>query len=61
MTDASPAICDDPGYRACSVKRNRRTKAAVEEIKSTIYDIVRADPPMTVQPRLGSSSGSWIY
>ena len=36
-------------YRASPIKRRRRTKAEIEEIKSAIYSVVAADRPMTVR------------
>jgi hypothetical protein len=36
-------------YRARSIKRQRRTKAEIEEIKSAIYSVVANDLPMTVR------------
>ena len=36
-------------YLASPIKRHRRTKAAIGELKATIYDILRAGQPMTVR------------
>jgi hypothetical protein len=36
-------------YGASLIKRRRRTKAEMEEIKSSIYNVVAADRPMTVR------------
>lgn len=36
-------------YEACSIKRTRRTKAAIGDLKEIIYDVVEADHPMTVR------------
>jgi hypothetical protein len=36
-------------YRACPTSRPRRSKAAIDDIKQTILDIVQTDPPMTVR------------
>jgi len=38
-----------PGYRACSTKRFRRTKADIDEIKNVIRAVLKADHPMTVR------------
>jgi hypothetical protein len=38
-----------PVYQASPIKRKRRTKAAIESLKSALYDIVAADHPMTVR------------
>ena len=36
-------------YQACSIKRSRRSKAEIDELKRAIQDIVGSDPPMTVR------------
>jgi hypothetical protein len=36
-------------YRACSIKRPRRTKAEIEDIKNAIWAVLKADHPMTVR------------
>src|SRR5262245_21732793 len=36
-------------YRACSIKRARRTRAEISEIKSAIREMLEADHPMTVR------------
>ena len=36
-------------YRACSIKRSRRTKADIDEIKAAIKAVLKADHPMTVR------------
>lgn len=36
-------------YRPCPVKRDRRTKAEVAEIRAMITDVISGDPPMTVR------------
>jgi len=36
-------------YQACPIKRTRRSKAAVTDLKQVIYDVVAADHPMTVR------------
>ncbi|MCJ2060116.1 hypothetical protein MKL09_26745 [Methylobacterium sp. J-048] len=38
-----------PAYDACSIKRSRRSKSDVSDLKQAIYDIVAADQPMTVR------------
>jgi hypothetical protein len=35
--------------RQCPIKRFRRTKAEVDEVKSTIVAVLKADHPMTVR------------
>ncbi|MCJ2093123.1 hypothetical protein MKK67_11535 [Methylobacterium sp. J-072] len=44
---SSPALT--PAYDACSIKRSRRSKSDVSDLKQAIYDIVAADQPMTVR------------
>jgi hypothetical protein len=39
----------DHVYRACSIKRDRRTKAEVQTIRETINSILKADHPQTVR------------
>src|SRR4051812_19220558 len=36
-------------YRACAIRRERRTKADIDDIKQAILDVIREDPPMTVR------------
>jgi hypothetical protein len=36
-------------YRACPIKRTRRSKADIGAIKQAIIDVVEEDPPMTVR------------
>jgi hypothetical protein len=36
-------------YRACPIKRERRTKSAVDAVKASIYEILAVDHPMTVR------------
>jgi hypothetical protein len=36
-------------YEACSIKRQRRSKADIEAIKSAIFDVLNADNPMTIR------------
>jgi hypothetical protein len=36
-------------YRACPIKRPRRTRAAIDGIKQAILDVISDDPPMTVR------------
>jgi hypothetical protein len=36
-------------YRACPTKRARRTRAAIEEIRAAIIEVLEADQPMTVR------------
>jgi hypothetical protein len=36
-------------YRACPIKRDRRSKADIDGVKKTILDVIREDPPMTVR------------
>jgi hypothetical protein len=36
-------------YRACPIKRPRRTRAAIDGIKQTILNVISDDPPMTVR------------
>jgi hypothetical protein len=36
-------------YRACPIKRNRRSKAEIDVIKAAIVAVLRADNPMTVR------------
>ena len=36
-------------YPSSPIKRRRRTKAEIEDIRSTIYDVVSAERPMTVR------------
>jgi hypothetical protein len=38
-----------PAYRASPIKRDRRSKAEVSDLKQVIHDIVAADQPMTVR------------
>jgi hypothetical protein len=45
MTLASPS---EP-YQACSIKRPRRRKAEIDDIKTAIRNVVGEDPPMTVR------------
>jgi hypothetical protein len=42
-------IMSPAAYRACSTKRDRRSKADIDAIKKAIVDVIRADPPMTVR------------
>ena len=37
------------GYRASPIKRRRRTRAEIDDIKSTIYETVLTERPMTVR------------
>jgi hypothetical protein len=37
------------GYQACSIRRPRRSKAAIDDLKRAIRNIVGSDPPMTVR------------
>ncbi len=39
----------DESYGACPIKRKRRTKAAIQDIRLAIYDVIENDPPMTVR------------
>ncbi len=39
----------DTVYRPSPIKRHRRTKAEIAEIEDAIFDIVRADHPMTLR------------
>jgi hypothetical protein len=36
-------------YVACTIKRDRRSKADIDSIKKAIRDVIREDPPMTVR------------
>ena len=36
-------------YRACTIKRSRRSKADIDDIKRAIIDVIRPAPPMTVR------------
>jgi hypothetical protein len=36
-------------YRACPIRRARRSKADIDKIKSTIVAVISPDPPMTVR------------
>jgi hypothetical protein len=36
-------------YRACSIKRDRRTKAEIDDIRAAIKAVLKADHPMTVR------------
>jgi hypothetical protein len=36
-------------YRACPIRRSRRTRAAIDDIKRAIIEVVGEDPPMTVR------------
>jgi hypothetical protein len=36
-------------YRACSIKRDRRTKAEIDDIKAAIVAVLKGDHPMTVR------------
>jgi hypothetical protein len=36
-------------YGACSTKRDRRTKAEITAIKAALYDVLKANHPMTVR------------
>jgi hypothetical protein len=36
-------------YDACPTKRSRRTKAKITGIRDAIYEVIEADPPMTVR------------
>lgn len=36
-------------YQACSTKRARRTKATIDDLKATIYEILKEDHPATVR------------
>jgi hypothetical protein len=49
MTLAQPEQHADLVYRACSIKRDRRTKAKVQTIRETIKSILKADHPQTVR------------
>jgi hypothetical protein len=39
----------DASYGSCPIRRARRTKAAIGEIRQAIHDVVEEDPPMTVR------------
>jgi hypothetical protein len=43
------AAADADGYRACSIKRPRRSKKAMDDIRGSIKAILKADHPMTVR------------
>src|SRR5262245_51051005 len=53
MTDmtSTPTSAPDPVYVASTIKRKkvRRTKAAISDIRTAIYEIVKANQPMTVR------------
>lgn len=49
ITDAKATDAPAPSYQACPIKRARRSKADIEDIKQTILDVVGDDPPMTVR------------
>ena len=49
MTLAQPEQHPDHVYRACSIKRDRRTNAEVQAIRETIKSILKADHPQTVR------------
>jgi hypothetical protein len=36
-------------YRATPIKRSRRTRADIDDIKRAIHDVIAEDPPMTVR------------
>jgi hypothetical protein len=36
-------------YEACPIKRDRRTKAEITAIKTALYDVLKANHPMTVR------------
>ena len=36
-------------YQACSTKRGRRSRAEIEAIRAAIFNVIEADPPMTVR------------
>jgi hypothetical protein len=36
-------------YKACPIKRDRRTRAEIAAIKSALYDVLKSDHPMTVR------------
>jgi hypothetical protein len=42
----SPA---DQTYRACPIKRERRTKAEITAVKAALHDVLEANHPMTVR------------
>jgi DNA topoisomerase VI subunit A len=49
MTLVQPEQHPDLVYRACSIKRDRRTRAEVQAIRETIKSILSADHPQTVR------------
>jgi hypothetical protein len=49
MTLAQREQHADKVYRACSIKRDRRTKAEVQAIREAIKSILKADHPQTVR------------
>jgi hypothetical protein len=49
MTLVQPEQRAELVYRACSIKRDRRTKADVQAIRETIKSILAADHPQTVR------------
>jgi hypothetical protein len=40
---------DKRSYRACSIKRGRRTRAEIDDIKAAIVATLKGDHPMTVR------------
>jgi len=42
-------LIDQSFYRSRPIKRSRRTKVEMDQLRSTIYDVVEEDQPMTVR------------
>jgi hypothetical protein len=54
MTDLTPGRNNNKAKRTTSpyrspIKRSRRTRADIEDIKQAVLDVIGADPPMTVR------------
>jgi hypothetical protein len=49
MTVAADITTRPRSYRACSIKRDRRTKAEIDDIKAAIVAALKGDRPMTVR------------
>jgi hypothetical protein len=49
MTVAADITTRPRSYRACSIKRDRRTKAEIDDIKAAIVAALKGDHPMTVR------------
>jgi hypothetical protein len=60
MDEINATAPEDAVYRACPIKRRRRTKAAIHKIREAIYDVLERHRPMTVRQVFYALTVIWV-